>query len=186
MQSFNKGEKMESIKKISDLKALEFKQVKEILIKSWMTHDGMWFYHCAKEFGIDKTNKINKAAVKSMAKVEMQRLKNAIGIVKLKSFEHFKNFMEIVFSVVKADFMDFTFEYPSKNILIFTMNNCFAFDGIKRMGYIEKYSCGIFQRLKGWFEELGIQYDLTPQINGCMKKEGEICYRKFRFFFTND
>ncbi|MFX0032097.1 MAG: DUF6125 family protein [Candidatus Hermodarchaeota archaeon] len=186
MQSSDKGEKLESIKKTTELKTLEFKQVKELLIKSWMTHDGMWFYHCAKEFGIDKTNKINKAAVKSMAKIEMQRIKNAIGIKEVKSFEAFKNLMKIVFSVVKADFMDFTFECPSKNILIFTMNNCFAFDGIKRMGYLERYSCGIFQRLKGWFEELGIQYDIIPQINGCMMKDEGICYRKFQFFFTSD
>jgi hypothetical protein len=121
-----------------------------------------------------------------MAKIEIHRLMNAIGLESLESFEQFKIVMEIIFSVVKADFMDFKFEFPSKNVLIFTMNKCFAYDGIMRMGYIEKYSCGIFQRLKGWFDELDIEYDITPQINGCMMKEKNLCYRKFQFYFSND
>ena len=181
MQSANCGEKMEKLNP-----NLEFRQVKEILIKNWMTHDGMWFYHCAKECGIEKTNKINKAAVEAMAKIEMQRFKKAIGIKQLESFEEFKKVMSIIFSVVKADFMDFRFEFPSKNILIFTMNKCFAYDGIVRMGYIGKYSCGIFQRLKGWFDELNLQYDIAPQINGCMMKEENSCFRKFQFYFLKD
>lgn len=170
---------------MKSLKILDFEDIKEILIKNWMSHDGMWFYHCAKECGIDKTNKINRSAVRSMAKVEIQRLKKALGIEKIESFEEFKDFLKKVFSIVKAKFMDFNFEFPDKNVLIFTMNKCFAYNGIKRMGYIEKYNCGIFERLEGWFDELDAQYETTPQINGCMMKERNICYRKFLFQFTN-
>jgi hypothetical protein len=28
-----------------------------------MTHDGMWFYHCFQEFGIETANQLNKAAI---------------------------------------------------------------------------------------------------------------------------
>ena len=41
-------------------------ELKELLIKGWMTHDGMWFYHCLQECGIEKTNRINKAAIRAM------------------------------------------------------------------------------------------------------------------------
>jgi hypothetical protein len=47
--------------------SLETGQLKELLNKGWMTHDAMWFYNCLQEVGIEKTNKINRAAVKMMA-----------------------------------------------------------------------------------------------------------------------
>ncbi|MFX1494674.1 MAG: DUF6125 family protein [Promethearchaeota archaeon] len=165
---------------------LDFEDIKEIIIKNWMTHDGMWFYHCAKECGIEKTNKINRSAVRSMAKVEIQRLKKALCIEQIESFEEFREFLRKTFSIVKAKFMDFDYEFPNNNALIFTMNNCFAYNGIKRMGYIEKYNCGIFERLKGWFDELNVRYDMIPQINGCMMAERNMCYRKFLFHFTSE
>ena len=171
---------------MKSLKILDFEEVKEILIKNWMSHDGMWFYHCVQECGIDKTNKINRSAVRSMAKIEIKRLKKALDIEKIESFEEFKDFFKNVFSIVKAEFMDFDYEFPYKNVLIFTMNKCFAYDGIKRMGYIEKYNCGIFERLKGWFDELNVRYDITPQINGCLMREKNLCYRKFQFHFSNE
>ncbi len=55
-------------------------QLKELLIKNWMTHDAMWFYHSVQEFGMEKTNVVNKAAVRSMAGVEIKRLKKAMGV----------------------------------------------------------------------------------------------------------
>ena len=50
-----------------DKTPLETKELKELLIKCWMTHDAMWFYHCLQECGIEKTNRINRAAVKAVA-----------------------------------------------------------------------------------------------------------------------
>ncbi|MFX0137893.1 MAG: DUF6125 family protein, partial [Candidatus Hodarchaeota archaeon] len=64
------------------MKSLNQKELKELLIKCWMTHDGMWFYHCLKECGIEKTNKINKSAVKSMAKIEIKRIIKAFNLGK--------------------------------------------------------------------------------------------------------
>jgi hypothetical protein len=171
---------------VKNLKNLNIEEVKEILIKNWMSHDGMWFYHCAQECGIEKTNKINRSAVRSMAKIEIKRLKNALGVEEIETFEEFKDFFNKVFLIVKAKFMDFNVKYTDKNVLIFTMNKCFAFNGIKRMGFIEKYNCGIFERLKGWFDALNFRFDITPQINGCMMKDKNLCYRKFQFYFTND
>ena len=53
------------------MKTLKKNELKEILIKNWMTHDAMWFYHCLQECGIERTNKINKAAVRAMAMIEI-------------------------------------------------------------------------------------------------------------------
>ena len=54
---------------------LEKKELKELLVKCWMTHDAMWFTHCLQECGIDKTSKINREAVKAVAAVEIGGLK---------------------------------------------------------------------------------------------------------------
>jgi hypothetical protein len=35
------------------------KELKEILIKGWMTHDAMWLLHCLRKTGIETTNKSN-------------------------------------------------------------------------------------------------------------------------------
>ncbi|MFX1322953.1 MAG: DUF6125 family protein [Promethearchaeota archaeon] len=179
MQDSFKGEKMEQVID----KSLDWKDIKEILIKNWMTHDGMWFLHCVMRVGIKKTNKINKAAVKSMAKIEIKRIKKALSIEKIENFEQLQKFLGQVFNIVKAEFMDFTFEYPLINQLKFTMNRCFAYDGVNRLGYIEEYDCGIFERLRGWFDELRIKYHVTPKIRGCMMNQCGKCYRLFQFSF---
>ena len=53
--------------------SLNKNQSKEFIIKSWMTHDGAWFNHSLQELGIEKTNKINKAASKSLGMIEIKR-----------------------------------------------------------------------------------------------------------------
>ena len=165
------------------MKSLNIKEIKEILIKNWMTHDGMWFLHCLNNSGIQKTNKINKAAVKSMAEIELKRLKEAFNIKKIESFIDFQKFIENVFGVVKADFMDFTFSFPSKNKFMFIMNKCFAYEGIKRIGVIDQYECGIFERIEAWFDGLDLKYEVKPKIEGCIMHTNGNCFREFNFFF---
>ncbi len=42
------------------MELLSKEELKEILIKGWMTHDAMWFLHFLRKTGIETTNKINK------------------------------------------------------------------------------------------------------------------------------
>ena len=49
--------------------AIDKQELKKLLLKCWMTHDGMWFYHSMQEWGIEKTNKINKAAIQDRSRV---------------------------------------------------------------------------------------------------------------------
>ena len=76
------------------MRSLKKKELKEILIKNWMTHDAMWFYHCLQECGIERANKINKAAVRSMGMIEIRRIQEAIGIDKVETFEALKLLIE--------------------------------------------------------------------------------------------
>lgn len=47
-----------------------------------MTHDGMWFFHCLQEFGIEVTNKINKSAILSLSSIEIRRIRSILGFKK--------------------------------------------------------------------------------------------------------
>lgn len=39
------------------MKSLETEELKQLLLKCWMTHDAMWFRHCVEVCGIEKTNR---------------------------------------------------------------------------------------------------------------------------------
>ncbi|MFX0186695.1 MAG: DUF6125 family protein [Candidatus Hodarchaeota archaeon] len=166
------------------MKTLNEKEIKELLFKSWMTHDGMWFLHSLRKVGIEKTNKINKAASRGLGFVECKRFKKVLGIEKIKTLEELKNFMDKVVDIVKADFMKFSYEFSNDNELTFEMHKCFAYNGIKRIGVLDDYICGIYDRIEGWFEGLGIKFDVSPQINNCLMNEGKKCIRNFKFFFN--
>jgi hypothetical protein len=166
------------------MKTLENNELKEILIKNWMTHDAMWFYHCLQECGIEKTNKINKAAVRAMGMIEIKRIQEALGINEVETFEDFRLLSDATWSIVKGEFMRFSYSYPTNNILRGDFENCFAYEGIKQLGAIEQYQCGIFERIYGWYDGMGIKYSVSPRVEGCMMHTDGICFREFTFGFN--
>ena len=66
------------------MKELSKAELKELLIKCWMTHDAMWLMQTVQHCGFEKANLINKAAVRSMAQVEIKRIKKALALTGLK------------------------------------------------------------------------------------------------------
>jgi len=165
------------------MKTLAKNELKEILIKNWMTHDAMWFYHCLQECGIERTNKINRAAVRAMGIIEIGRIGEAVGIEKVATFEDIKSLLEAAWDILKGDFMKSSFSLPSKNVLRGDFERCFAYEGMKRIGAIEQYQCGIFERIYGWFDGMGIKYGVSPQVEGCMMHTDGKCFREITFTF---
>ncbi len=156
---------------------LDKHQLKELLVKCWMTHDGSWFYNCARELGIEATNKLNKAAIKSLSVIEMQRIKKAMGWenVKIRTFEQLKDFINNAFSVLKGDFMDFKYTFPEKNRMHWEMNRCFAYKGMEMIGVNKEYECGVIYRVSCWLEALGIDHKIEPKIDNCLLNSCEKC-----------
>jgi hypothetical protein len=165
------------------VKTLEKSELKEILIKNWMTHDAMWFYHCLQECGIERTNKINKAAVRALGIIEIKRIQRAVGIQNVATFEDLKLLLEAAWDIVKGDFMKSSFSLPARNVLRGDFERCFAYEGIKQIGAIERYRCGIFERIYGWFEGMGMKYSVSPQVEGCMMHTDGKCFREITFTF---
>jgi hypothetical protein len=147
------------------MKTLKKNELKEILIKNWMTHDAMWFYHCLQECGIERTNKINKAAIRSMAAIEIKRIQKAVDIDNVETFEDLKSLVDAAFDVLKGDFMDF------------------AYNGVKQLSVLDRYQCGIMERVCGWFDGVGIKYSVSPPMEGCMMHTDGKCFRDFTFNF---
>ena len=158
-------------------------QLKELLVKCWMTHDGSWFYNCVKEFGIETANRLNKASIKSLSPIEMQRIKTALGLgeIKIESFEQLRDFIDNGFSILKGDFMKFNYTFPEKNVMHWEMEKCFAYDGMLRIGVKEKYECGLIYRVCCWLDVIGVKYTLEPKINECLLHSQNNCVGELRF-----
>jgi hypothetical protein len=162
---------------------LEKKDLKELLNKGWMTHDAMWFYNCLQECGIEKTNKINKAAVKGMAAVEIKRIRKALGMPQVETFDQFKQFFDMTMKIATGDFMKYAYTITAINIMHAEWKSYFAYDGMKAMGVVDKYECGIMLRIDTWLDTLGIKYTVSPKVTGCMMHTDGVCYRDYTFFF---
>jgi hypothetical protein len=161
---------------------LSRKEITDLLHKGWMSHDGLWFYHCLRELGIEKANKLNKAAIQSLAPLEMKRLKKLLGVEKIETFEEFKTLFTGGFELLIADFMNARMTFPEKNVFHweFLPQQCFAYKGMQNMGVIEGYECGVVYRVECWIASLGVQYTIDPPVEKCMMHAKGICAGDFR------
>lgn len=158
-------------------------EIKEFFSKNWMTHDAMWYGSCMKALGPAKANQINKEAVRLMAHIEIGRIIKLMGKPKGHKVEHFNELAEIIettFQLIQARFMEFDFTFPEKNLLRGKFNHCFAYEGVKKSGFIEYYDCGIVERIKGWLDALWVTYQATD-FTGCLMHERGRCEVDFRF-----
>ena len=162
------------------------KEIIDLLNKCWMTHDGMWFFHCLNEFGIETTNKINKLSIKSLSSIEIERIKIALGFEKnIESFEEFRLFFKAISIFMIPDFMNVKFSFPEDNKMTweFDQGKCFAYTGINRLGVIDKYECGVLYRIKCWLEEIGISYKFNPEIDRCIMHSTGNCSGNIQLCF---
>lgn len=158
----------------------------DLLNRCWMTHDGMWFFHCMREFGMEEANHLNKAAIKSLAPLEIHRMKQAFRIEKkIKSMKDLEDFMKLAAPVFIPPFMNASISFPGKNVLhwAFEPDQCFAFKGIKRIGAIDQYECGVIYRMACWFDSLGLVYRVNPPVEKCLMLTRNACSGDFEFIF---
>lgn len=170
------------------LDRIEKTDIRDLLGKGWLTHDGMWFYHTSQEFGMEKANALNKAAIKSLAPIEIERAKQVLGIDK-ERFDTFDEFMEFMLSALELTmpssvFKKIHFRSPSRDLIHWDWENgqCFAYKGMKQIGTIDRYRCGVMYRIECWLEALGITYTMHPRFEGCLMHKKGICEGEIRVF----
>jgi Family of unknown function (DUF6125) len=168
---------------MSALQRLSKAALRDLLVTNWMTHDAMWFASSARLCGVEKTNVVNRGAVKAMAEVEAQRLRKALGVTSIGSFDQLQRFLGGAFELVRGPFMKFALTYPEPNLMRWETKQCFVHDGVSKLGMIDRYECGVFDRLEGWLESLGIGFRVTPEIDGCFLHRLGRCVREYRFAF---
>jgi len=158
-------------------------EIKEIVSKNWMTHDAMWFYHCLHEFGIEKTNQLNKAAIRDMSAIEIKRIHKAMGASPISTFDDFKHFFDVASEIANGKFMKYTYTSPAHNLVHSEWDTCFAYEGMKAMGVADRYECGVMLRINTWLDTLGIRYVIEPKVTGCMMHTDGKCFRDYKYFF---
>jgi hypothetical protein len=159
-------------------------QLRELLVKNWMTHDGAWFFHSCKELGIDKANQLNKSALNMLAEMEQKRILKLMGWQdhKIRTFEDLKAVVDNFFSLVKGDFMGFEYSFPAKNVYHWNMQKCWAYEGMKKLGVEKEFECGPLWRMMVWFKNLGIKFETEPPVNTCLLNTQANCEGEFHLF----
>ncbi|RPJ64044.1 MAG: hypothetical protein EHM12_00755 [Dehalococcoidia bacterium] len=118
-----------------------------------------------------------------MAAVEIKRIRKALGMPQIETFDQFKQFFDITMKIATGDFMKYAYTITAINIMHAEWKSCFAYDGMKAMGVVDKYECGIMLRIDTWLDTLGIKYTVSPKVTGCMMHTDGVCYREYTFFF---
>jgi hypothetical protein len=164
------------------------RDLRELLVKGWMTHDAMWLLQSLQECGGEKANKMNSAAIESMALIEIQRVTKVLGVKgkKVETFDDLVFVLEGTFSIIGADFMKFTLSSPEKNVMEWGWADdglCFAYKGVKRLGIADQYQCGLLLRVEVWLKGLEVEYRMEPEIKGCLMHNTGACSGRILFNF---
>jgi len=167
------------------MEELDKKELQELLVKCWMTHDGTWFFSCMQEYGIEAANRLNKSAIKALAPIELRRVTRAMGVGEegVVNMAGVRQVIDAMFHTIKGDFMDFVFDFPSEDTLRWTMNRCFALEGMKMIGAYDDYECGVLYRVLCWLDALGLDYEAEPLFEGCLMRETGTCTGMVKFRF---
>jgi hypothetical protein len=173
---------------MSVLKRIDKSELKDMLGKGWLTHDGMWFFHTSQAFGVDHANTLNRAAIRSMAPIEIRRMQKILGAGegKFESFERLTDFMLNALELILPEsvFRGFRFGASSRNTLHWEWEEggCFAFKGMTQIGIIDDYRCGVIYRIECWLEALGIESSIDPRIDTCIMHTTGTCSGDIRVF----
>ena len=172
---------------MKSVEQLTRKEIVEAINKDWMTHDGMWFYHCLQAFGMEKTNQINLAAIESMTHAEVYRFKKLIQIEKetIDNLDELEHLFQRFQALFMPDFMGAYLEFKKPDRLRVGMkpDACFAYKGIKKLGAIESYQCGVLFRVDRILKAFGLEFQRSRPLGTCfMHKEGA-CELDFQFTF---
>lgn len=170
------------------LDKIEKSDIRDLLGKGWLTHDGMWFYHTFQEFGIERANALNRAAIQSLAPIEVERAKRVLGFGKGK-FDTFEELMDFMLAALELTlpvsvFSKARFSSPSKGVIRWAWESgeCFAYKGMKLIGAIDGYRCGVMYRIECWLDALGIRYSMNPGIDGCLMHQKGACEGEIKVF----
>ncbi len=158
-------------------------QLRDFLIKNWMTHDAIWYGEVAKKFGMAEASPMNLRVCRQLGRIEFGRLMKTLGASPPTHMGEYQELFEFGRQTFVPDFMDFQIEYPGSDSQMFRVLDCFAHRGMEKAGLLADYECGIFERIEGWLDAMGLKYERTPDLSRCLKFKGKECTITVTFFF---
>lgn len=166
---------------MKQIEQVTFAELRDLLGKGWLTHDGAWFASVANECGIEAANRLNKAAIKAMAPFEMNRARRLLLADEAEplDFNALFRFATSALLLILPSSVAGRFNVTSPSPGVFAWEweeeQCFAYKGMKQLGLIEGYDCGVIYRLECWLEALGLRPEVRPQISGCLMHSRGSC-----------
>ncbi|MEW6553941.1 MAG: DUF6125 family protein [Actinomycetota bacterium] len=160
-------------------------ELKDLLGKGWLTHDGTWFYHTCLDSGMEQANRVNRQAIRSLAAIEMARARKALWVEDedLRGFEGLRLFVyeALRMTLPESVFSRASLTFVPPNVIHWEWmdGECFAYKAMRQMGVIDEYECGVMYRIECWLESLGIPYTVEPKIERCIMHQTGHCRGDF-------
>ena len=163
--------------------AINQNQLKDMLLRNWLTHDALWYAEVAAKLGMAEASPMNLRVCRKLGRIEFKRLMNAADALPPKNFTVYRELFELGKGVFVPEFIAIQIDYPGNSVQVFRVSECFAYNGVKKLGLLSEYECGIFERIEGWFDAMGLRYTRTPDLSRCLKFKGEECRITVQFHF---
>ncbi len=165
------------------LTALNREQLKDILLRNWMTHDALWYGEVALKLGMNEASPMNLRVCRKLGRIEFRRLMEMVKATPPSNMVEYRELFDLVKGVFVPSFMQWHVEYLGNDAQVFHVSDCFAYRGMEKAGVIADYECGIFERIEGWFDAMGLRYERIPDLSRCLKFKGEACVITVKFSF---
>jgi hypothetical protein len=153
----------------------------ELLRRSWMATDGLWYYQTAQARGIEGANEANVEVVREFGRQEMLRLMRALGIEKVTTVEQYRLLYGTAVDLYLGSLFEAEHSFDGDDrTTTHTMDIslCFAYKGVKKAGIDKIYHCGPGERLTGWLAAMELPAALEPGVGLCqMAHTGACSYR---------
>ena len=156
-------------------------QIRDLLGKGWLTHDGMWFVNAAATLGIDQANALNWAAIRSMSEMEVRRLVETLGVDPggLMTADDVCRLLTDGLALLLPDSVSSRMRVSAPDSATVRLKwddrECFAYKGMKRAGMLDGYVCGVIYRIECWLEALNIGHEVDPPTGRCRMRLNGAC-----------
>lgn len=173
-----------SVIEVDEIPELSPAQRENLLRRSWMTNDGLWYYQAFANYGPEVANRCNIAVVREFGRFEMRRLLRALGITRVTAWQYHRIF-QIAVDLYVGGLFSYTDSFDGNTHEI-RVKSCFAYSGVARAGVAKVYHCGPLERVLGWFEALKLPVKISPEVGLCQMAHCGQCVYTLSVEFPED
>ena len=156
----------------------------DLLRASWLSHDARWFNALAAQQGIEVANRVNREAIRTAGAVEARRVLRRLGGESPANAAEFLAFTDVARDLFVGSNVEMATVATGDRTYEVQVSRCFAAENISRAGLTDSYECGIFDRIEGWHEGLGLPLSEPVPTTLCLLANGQPCTRRLTIAAT--